>query len=543
MNSAALKYDHQESGNRHVRYQDQTDTDHIKKLMRRDVTGFYSRISATGRRVIAALIQSVPAMDKAGEPFPFVVSSLQHAAGCSKLSVLRSLPKGEQAGLFSRKIHHCGRRHGTVVTLYKERCELFIKLFKQEYGLLADTETDRHQEPVVTNGDRYQDYGINSTAKGENRIPPIDISDKTDALFSRLSDQGRRVLGIISTIAAQNKQEEISLVIQSIARNASCSEVTARRVIKQGNEAGLYTKRTHERGPRFGIILKLNKVPMERIRELLQDCAVTNDTNPDRYQAGVTKHDRYHDRNDTNHDTSPDRYHVTNGDSPAKQVLIPCLSRVEANHASLNDTNGDRYQPTPILDRQIKNLSGSEENEEERWARRLLLISTDEFQVLWPRLHDERFGPDQIRQIVEHRLSFSETVLDIENSLHAAEWELENNTFPETRKGRCNYLFATLKSKGTWRRPAGFMTPNEQALANAKKEKSIIRELQELDRQKAKKAEQDTRNEMFETWLTDLSPEEQDKVDALCPMPISTDESRRTWRKSYWNKQINRAEA
>ncbi|NDV26906.1 hypothetical protein [Desulfovibrio sp. JC010] len=540
MTATAQKYDPQGSGNCGDQYQAPADTDHLKKLMRRDITGFYNRLSAVGRRILATLIQAAPAMD---EPFPFVISSLQHGVKCSKLSVLRTIPKGEEAGLFKRKDHEAGRRHGSIITLYKERCEFFLSLYKQEYGLLLDTDHDRYQERVVTNADRYQiNFGNMDDQKPKNNIHSLNLSDTTDALFSRLSDQGKRVFGIISALAIETEQDEISLVIQSVAREAACSEVTARRVLKHGHEAGIYAKRQHERGPRFGVILKLNATPMERIKELVQTFPAQDVTNADRYQQGVTKHDRYHDRNDTNPDTRPDRYQVTNADLPAKQALKQCESRAGGNHISQPDTNADRYQNPVLLDRQIKNLSGSEENEEERWAQRLLSISTDEFQILWPRLHDERFGPDQIRQIIQHRFSFDETILDIENSLHAAEWELEHETFPPARKGPCNYLFATLKSKGTWRRPVGFLTPNEQALANAKKEKAVIRELKELDKQKAKEADQAAQNKKFEAWLAGHTPEELEAIDALCSQRVSTETTKRAWRKTYWNK-INKGAA
>ncbi|MFW5498414.1 MULTISPECIES: hypothetical protein [unclassified Maridesulfovibrio] len=537
MNATARKYEPQGSSNYSDQYQNQADTNHLKKLMRRDIAGFYNRLSVTGKRILAALIQAAPTMD---EPFPFVISSLQHSIKCSKLSVLRSLPKGEKAGLFLREDHEAGRRHGSIITLYKERCEFFLSLYKQEYGLLLDTDHDRYQVQGVTNADRYQINFDNRSVQKAETAQSLNLADNTDTLFSRLSDQGKRVFGIISSIADQTEQDEISLVIQSIARDADCSEVTARRVIKQGHEAGIYTKRTHERGPRFGIILKLNSDPMGRMKELLQAFPVQDVTNADRYQHGVTEHDRYHDRNDTDLDTKHDRYPVTNAILAAKQAVKPCQSKAEGNSAQQPDTNADRYQNPVLLDRQIKSLSGSEENEEERWARRLLSISTDEFQILWPRLHEERFGPDQIRQIIQHRLSFNETILDIENSLHAAEWELEYDTFPEARKGPCNYLFATLNSKGTWRRPVGFLTPNEQALANAKKEKAVIRELQELDKKKSKEAEQAARDEKFEAWLSEQTPEELQEIDALCSMPISTEATKRSWRKSYWTKNINR---
>ncbi|WP_244512202.1 hypothetical protein [Maridesulfovibrio ferrireducens] len=526
------------------RHQKHADTDHLKKLMRRDIATFYNGLSGTARRILAALIKSAPAMDA---PYSIVISRLQYAARCSKLSVLRTFPKGEEAGLFCREINSSGRRHGTIITLYKERCEYFISLFKHEYGLLADTDHDWYQGQNVTKGDRYQPNIGNSQKQSSkskgSALAILNYSDRIDALFSRLSDQGKRVFGIICSYSKEAAQNEIGLVIQSIARDAACSEVTARRVIKHGHEAGIYSKRIHERGPRFGIILQLNNEPIARIQELLNTFPPQIDTNTDRYQSGVTSHDRYHDRNDTNLDTKGDRYHVTNADSLAKQPVIPCSSSLNTNQNHSFDTKGDRYQNPPFLDRQIKNLSNSEESEEEKWTRRLLSISRDDFQILWPRLHSERFGPDQIRQIVEHRLSFGETILDIEESLHAAHWELEKGTFPEARKGICNYLFATLKSKGTWRRPVGFLTPNEQALANAKKADNTRAELKNIEKQKIEKAEQDLQNQDFESWLNSLDDSEIESIDLKCPLNTSSETAKRSWRKTYWTKNVQEVAA
>lgn len=497
---------------------------------------FYNSLSPTGKRIIAALIQSAPTMDR---PFSFVLSSLQHTAKCSKLSVLRTIPKGEQAGLFERKNHKAGRRHGSIITLNKERCERFLELHTKEYGQSPVT---NDVTKVDTNADWYtRTIGNTPDRSGQSAAHSLNLENKVDQLFSRLSDQGKRVFGIISGLAEHTDKNEISLVIQSVAREAFCSEVTARRVTKLGHENGLYSKRQHERGPRFGIILKLNAKPMKRMKELLQAFPVQADTKSvckvDRYQSAVTKHDRYIDHNVTDLDTKRERYPLSAIAEHVKQAVNRCDSRDDNNSASHPETNGDRYQVHPLLDRQIKNLSGFEENE--LWARRLLALSADDFEVLWPRLHAEKFGPDQIRQIVQHRLSVGESVADIENSLHAVEWELKHDTFPKARKGPCNYLFATLKSKGTWRKPVGFLTPNEQILANMEKEKAVIRKIDKLKKQQAKEAKQSVQDEKFEKWVAAQTPEELNEIDGrCCPSPPKTDQSKRTWRKAYWNKFI-----
>lgn len=288
---------------------------------------------------------------------------------------------------------------------------------------------------------------------------------------------------VISKLAEVTPSGKVHLIIKDLTEQTSCSEVTARRTVKRGQESGLYAKRLHERGPRFGVILKLNTKPMDRMKELLQAFPARND----QYQSDITEHDRIHEQNETDHATRLDRNHFNSEPAQAKQPLNLCQSRNNSKLPPHYETPKDRYHEHPILDRQIENLSNAEEKLS---ARRLLEISAEDFEIHWPRLHEHKFGPNQIRQIVSHRVTGGETLLDIKNSLYAAEWELERETFPKNRKGPCNYLFATLKATGTWRRPVGFLTPNEQALANAKKEKGVVRALAEQKKQQAKKATQ-----------------------------------------------------
>jgi hypothetical protein len=51
------------------------------------IADFYNSLSTSNKIILAALIQHTSNM---GEPFPFVISSLQQAAACCKLSVLRT---------------------------------------------------------------------------------------------------------------------------------------------------------------------------------------------------------------------------------------------------------------------------------------------------------------------------------------------------------------------------------------------------------------------------------------------------------------------
>ncbi|WP_432735844.1 hypothetical protein [Maridesulfovibrio sp. FT414] len=513
--------------------------------MHQDLNIFYEALSPAGRRVIAALIRCRPdgPDSHVRKPFPCVISALRHVARCCKLTVLRNLTKAEKAGLLRREISRCGHRYGSIITLHADQCAEFMYFYENDHGPEHVTEPDRYQ-PEDTATDRYRDRAQAELHRPrQSALPRLDPAHPVDALFMRLSDQGKRVFGIICRKFTRQEGAATNLFIQHTAQQAGCSEVTARRIIRQGHKAGIFEKSIHERGPRFGVLLTPHHASANRLLELLTAFPPAHVTRDDRYQPPVTVYDRYQDRMDTVPVTEPDRHAVTDNRTRPYAPADPAFTGDEAAFATrirhAEQTATDRYPPGHILDRQIINLSGTQDaagTEEQRRARRLLNIGADEFQVLWPGLHREGFGPDQIRQIVTHRMSFDETVLDLENSLHAAEYELETGSFPKARKGACNYLFATLRSKGTWRRPPGFLTPNEQALANAEKERQAHRKLKELEQERAKQEQQNREDEYFEKWLAEQTESELARIDAGCALPINTDVARRSWRKRYWRR-------
>lgn len=153
------------------KYQFQTSAGYSRVLLRLKLNKFYRSLSYTAKNIIAVLIQSAPTMEK---PFPIVISKLQHAAGCSKASVLLHIPKGEQAGLYERKNHDAGRKHGSIVTLNKELCKRFLELHSQEYDQAANTKNESYS--ILFNGNRDQS------------IQALDLENKTDLFFSSLSN-------------------------------------------------------------------------------------------------------------------------------------------------------------------------------------------------------------------------------------------------------------------------------------------------------------------------------------------------------------------
>lgn len=499
----------------------------VEPSARADVELFYQKLSPVGRRVIGTLLGALPSLEG---PSALVVSTLSRRAKCSKLSILRHIARGESENLYTRSINSAGRRHGSIFVPHKGRCESFLQLFKADYGLLYDTKPDQYTD---TKGDRYQiATDTNGDQYGSAANPTLarhDLASAAGRFLHTLSPEGQSLARVL--VKERGDNEEISIIISSLARKASCSEITARRMITRGSKAGLFEKINHPQGPRYGVILRIPETSWASLKDVA-------DTKPDQYTVTkgdqyhcdpVTKPDRYHDHNDTNQDTKHDRYPVTKPDQYPHQEQNHYLPTVYKESSDQPDTKGDRYQ-TRTLDRQIKNLS--------IWGERLLSLTRDDFSVLWPNLLRKGFGPSQIRQIVEFRDPVDLPLDDIMGALHSAEWELENNLFPETRKSAADYLFSTLKSKGTFRRSAGYVSPEERALQNAKKELKAKQEHEAIQQELTKQSSEKQEKDAFEKWHAKLSDEELQQVEKQSPMPLRNNSSRQIWHRVYWRKHV-----
>ncbi len=500
---------------------------HIPVVMHEDVTRFYGRLSSQGRHVLARMLLGAPSLER---PFRVVVSSLARVVGCSKLSVLRNLPKGEKVGLFQRETDPRGSRHGSIITPFRERCEIFLALHRRQYALLPepDTNDDRFQAQGDTGPDRYQAAAIG-----------ISPDDPVAMLAASLSEPSGRFFHELFRQAASSPT--LTLSVQRLARDVHASETTARRSLARGQAAGLFTRNRHHRGPRHGTVLAFHATECRRFMQLMPvqrpGGACEPDTRREWYQKpGVTSPEQYQGQGVTN----GDRYHDTNGAQYAESQFNQRQSLPSGDSTPQPDTGRDRYRH-PLLDRRNKNLSVlpegmPEDPMEERVARHLVGIGQDEFQIVWPRLDGEGFGPSQIRQLVRHRLALGLTVRDLENSLHAAEFELVQETFPETRKGICNYVFGTLKIQGTWRRTPGFEAPEERALRLAQEADNKRRELEKIQDDARENKGRKNQEEAFDLWMQRLTPEERDRIAAKAPVHISSEIGRRQWFKTYWTR-------
>jgi hypothetical protein len=112
--------------------------------------------------------------------------------------------------------------------------------------------------------------------------------------------------------------------------------------------------------------------------------------------------------------------------------------------------------------------------------------------------------------------------------LDHAEYELENNTMTDKEgnavKDPCSYVFNSLAKHGYYRRPSGYISPEEQAEMDAKKE---AERLQKVAKEK--------KEAQFEAWKENLSEEELNEI-------LETKQQRGPvdpWLRQYWEKNIS----
>lgn len=155
-------------------------------------------------------------------------------------------------------------------------------------------------------------------------------------------------------------------------------------------------------------------------------------------------------------------------------------------------------KPLSSLDREIKNnLSVTDE------AQRLLLITDERIQFQWPDLYKVGFGADQVRQVVEALVSIGKPTERVIIGLDHADWELaQNNGNLMDSHGRlvskpAGYIFNSLAKTGYYRRPSGYVSPEELAEKDAVETAKKILE--------ARNARKETE---YQIWFGNLSQEE-----------------------------------
>lgn len=151
-----------------------------------------------------------------------------------------------------------------------------------------------------------------------------------------------------------------------------------------------------------------------------------------------------------------------------------------------------------------------------------LSISREDMTLQWPNLVRCGFGPEQLAQIEGSLSRVGKPTDRIVQGLDHLEYELANDQLRD-KAGQpvsdpCSWAFRALAQNGYYRRPKGYVSPEEQAAKDAEAEaKAVV-----AARQAAEQAQ-------FEAWRDGLSPDE--LADTLRGHPGGPKDA---WLKKVW---------
>jgi len=158
---------------------------------------------------------------------------------------------------------------------------------------------------------------------------------------------------------------------------------------------------------------------------------------------------------------------------------------------------------------------------------RLNQLTDEDIAFFWPKLHQSGFGAHQVQQIVQRLSKVDKKADKVIQGLDHAEWELDQGKMTD-KEGNpvgnpCSYVFSSLAREGYYRRPAGYISPEEQAELDAKEEAD---RLQQLGKEK--------KESQFKAWKANLPEEELNQILAGKTHKGPTD----PWLRQYWEKNI-----
>ena len=153
-----------------------------------------------------------------------------------------------------------------------------------------------------------------------------------------------------------------------------------------------------------------------------------------------------------------------------------------------------------------------------------LCLSSERITLTWPNLARAGFGREQLEQIAAALAELGKSADKVLSGLDHAEWELASGAMRD-KDGQsvldpCAWVFRSLARTGYYRRPKGYVSPEEQAERDAEEEARAVA----VARQKAEQAR-------FEAWRDGLSSEELARV-----MRGHPGGPRDAWLKAAWRK-------
>lgn len=158
--------------------------------------------------------------------------------------------------------------------------------------------------------------------------------------------------------------------------------------------------------------------------------------------------------------------------------------------------------------------------------RENIFLSQERLESTWPTLTAAGFGSRQIEQIVQALADLGSSTDKIVQSLHHAEWELENGKMLDKTGNAvadpCSWVFRSLARTGYYRKPKGYVSPEEQAAQDAEETARAVLA-----------ATQKSEQVQFEAWRAGLSREMLES--AMAGYVAGPKEQ---WLKAYWMKNF-----
>ena len=136
---------------------------------------------------------------------------------------------------------------------------------------------------------------------------------------------------------------------------------------------------------------------------------------------------------------------------------------------------------------------------------KLLSLSDSDIEFHWPRLASYGFGGHQIRQIVSELKKVEKTREHVLRGLDHIEFEIEHDQLVDKNGAKvgkvCDWAYRSLAKNGYYRRPEGYVSPEEQA----------DRDAAEAARQN-KQAKYERAVAEFEEWRAEISEEKRQEL-------------------------------
>lgn len=207
---------------------------------------------------------------------------------------------------------------------------------------------------------------------------------------------------------------------------------------------------------------------------------------------------------------------------PCPHISPPCFPEPSAETPTeAAAPPGENHMPSLLKDKtDRRNLSVFSEGQARPSAsQRLEFLCEEDIAFHWPNLAKIGFGTCQVRQILARLFQVGMGAENLAQGLTHAEWELEQGAMRD-KNGEpvshpLNWVFSSLARTGYYRRPQGYVSPQEQAERDAASEEERL-----------KNAREERKNSAFEAWRSGLSPEEKRAIAApgnrVFPMPEDT---------------------